>query len=451
MNIGGAKMKPNFYILTLNICGIKNIEQPIQLDFYKKTINKDFNPEKYKIKAIYGENGSGKTAIITSVKLLQNILIDKNYLADNETQNSLVQIINKKTKKGYIECEVYVDIDDDKQILNYYLGFEVKDDDRFYITEERLSIKNGNYSKNSYATVLETKAGTLVKFGDKSMFNFFKDKTQNLLDKQSFLSCMMGIKDIPEKMQKTNEMITIIELMIFAFSLNICIDKSDIHTNYRLHQKLKNIDENNLDVVAAETIRQIKKEVLSASGGEVLVPKIMYDKYEESIARLHLFIQIFKPELLDIEIEKKDHDQFYKCNLKMVYEDYTLDQEFESRGIKKMMDLFYFLDAASMGMITFIDELDSNINDVYLDKIIEYFVYYGKGQLCFTSHNLSPMSVLKGNKNAINFISSINTVHTWTNSGNLSPENAYKNGFIEDSPFNVDASDFLGILGGADE
>ena len=135
----------------------------------------------------------------------------------------------------------------------------------------------------------------------------------------------------------------------------------------------------------------------------------------------------------------------------MVYEDYSLDKEFESRGIKKMMDLFNYLDAASAGGIVFIDELDSNINDVYLDKLIEYFVYYGKGQLCFTSHNLSPMSVLKGNRNAINFISSINTVHTWTKSGNLSPENAYKNGFIEDSPFNVDSSDFRGILGGDDE
>ena len=135
----------------------------------------------------------------------------------------------------------------------------------------------------------------------------------------------------------------------------------------------------------------------------------------------------------------------------MVYEDYTLDKEFESRGIKKLMDLFNFLDAASTGAIVFIDELDSNINDVYLDKLIEYFVYYGRGQLCFTSHNLSPMSVLKGNKNSINFISSINTVHVWANSGNLNPENAYKNGFIEDSPFNVDASDFLGILGELDE
>ena len=137
--------------------------------------------------------------------------------------------------------------------------------------------------------------------------------------------------------------------------------------------------------------------------------------------------------------------------MKMVYEDYTLDKEFESRGIKKLMNLFNFLDAASTGYIVFIDELDSSINDVYLDKLIEYFVYYGKGQLCFTAHNISPMTVLKGNKNSINFISSINTVHVWANSGNSSPENAYKNGFIEDSPFNVDASDFLGILGESDE
>ena len=45
---------------------------------------------KHRIKAIYGENGSGKTAIITSVKLLQNLLMDKSYLADYDTQRSLV-------------------------------------------------------------------------------------------------------------------------------------------------------------------------------------------------------------------------------------------------------------------------------------------------------------------------------------------------------------------------
>lgn len=47
-----------------------------------------------------------------------------------------------------------------------------------------------------------------------------------------------------------------------------------------------------------------------------------------------------------------------------------MDYEFESSGIKKLMNLFYYLDAASDGFIVFIDELDSEINDVYLDKII---------------------------------------------------------------------------------
>lgn len=103
------------------------------------------------------------------------------------------------------------------------------------------------------------------------------------------------------------------------------------------------------------------------------------------------FVQIFKPELCDIVIEKK------------------------------IMELFEYLDMSA------------------------------DGQLCFTAHNLSPMSLLKRNKESINFISSINTVHTGANNGNQTPTRAYGNGCIEDSPFNVDASDFLGILGGDDE
>lgn len=444
-------MSSNIYILKLKICGIKNIETPIELNFYKKTINKDFNPDKYKVKAIYGENGSGKTAIISAVKLLQNLLINKNYLADNDNQNFLIEIVNKKTKKGFVQCEVYVDDGDEKIIFDYYIAFEVRADNRFYITEEKFRSKNGNYSKNKYSVIFETKNGSLTKFGHKKMYQFFKEKTQNLLDKQTFFTCIAAIKDIPNEFQNNPDFIMLFLIFLFSLSLQVSIDEEDNHSDYGLRQRLQNIDEDNIETIGLDIINQVNKKIFGTRGNEILIPKAMYELYEEKISRMCLFIQIFKPELCAIEIEKKDYDQYFRCSLKMVYEEYSLDQEFESRGIKKLMDLFYYLDAASDGCIVFIDELDSNINDVYLDKIIEFFVYYGKGQLCFTSHNLSPMSVLKSNKNAINFISSINTVHTWTACGNLSPENAYKNGFIEDSPFNVDASDFLGILGGADE
>ncbi|MGN0327502.1 MAG: ATP/GTP-binding protein [Lachnospira sp.] len=444
-------MKSLFYILKLRVCGIKNIETPIELNFYKKTINNDFDPEKYRIKAIYGENGSGKTAIIQSVKILQNLLTDKSYLADNDTQRSLVEMVNKKNGNGFIETEFYANFDDEKFIFKYYISFVVRNDDRVYITEEHLEKKNGKYSKNNYSTVFRTKDGGLAEFGNSEMYEFFKNKTQNLLDKQTFSTCLMGRADIPKEYRTTEQFLLQMILLIFAMSLFVSIDAEDNHASYVMRKKINEIDEASVENLGMDFINQLKEKVLTSKGDERLIPKKIYASYEEMIKRLCDFVKIFKPELVDIEIEKKDYDQFYKCNLKMVYEDYTLDREFESRGIKKMMDLFNYLDAASSGGIVFIDELDSNINDVYLDKIIEYFVYYGKGQLCFTSHNLSPMAVLKGNKNAINFISSINTVHAWTNSGHLSPENAYKNGFIEDSPFNVDSSDFLGILGGDDE
>lgn len=440
-----------FYILKLRVCGIKNIEKPIELNFYKKTINNDFNPEKYRIKAIYGENGSGKTAIIQSVKILQNLLVDKNYLADNDTQRSLVEMINKKNGNGFIEVEFYTDLGKDKIILKYYISFVVKDDNRVYITEEHLEQKNGKYSKNNFSTVFQTRDGGLVTFGNPQTYEFYKGKTQNLLDKQTFAICLMDKMELQNEHGSAGEFVLLVFLFVFAMSLYVSIDEEDNHASYVMRKKIYELGESDAENLGMDFINQLKDKVLTARGDERQIPKEVYETYEKKIGRLCDFVKIFKPELTDIEIEKKDYDKYYKCNLKMVYEDYTLDREFESRGIKKLMDLFDYLYAASNGGIVFIDELDSNINDVYLDKLIEYFVYYGKGQLCFTSHNLSPMAVLKGNKNAINFISSINTVHTWTNNGNQSPENAYKNGFIEDSPFNVDPSDFLGILGGDDE
>ena len=183
------------------------------------------------------------------------------------------------------------------------------------------------------------------------------------------------------------------------------------------------------------------------SGGRDIVKNEDYPAYESKIQRLYKFIKLFKNDLIKIDIEKRDNGGAYKCELILDYGKYSVNREFESTGIKKLIRIYDALVNADEGGISFIDEMDSNLNDVYLCKIIEYFTKYGKGQLCFTTHNLDPMSVLKNNRNSIDFLSSDNKVIPWKVTGNAAPDRYYRNGMIEDMPFNVDAIDFIGMFG----
>ena len=98
------------------------------------------------------------------------------------------------------------------------------------------------------------------------------------------------------------------------------------------------------------------------------------------------------------------------------------------------------------GGIVFIDELDSNLHDVYLCALLEYLMNYGQGQLCFTTHNVGPMDILKRNKKSIDFLSIDNKIYPWKTNGNYSPAKLYRNGMIEGSPFNIDDIDFIDVF-----
>ena len=63
--------------------------------------------------------------------------------------------------------------------------------------------------------------------------------------------------------------------------------------------------------------------------------------------------------------------------------------------------------------IVIIDELDSHINDIYLIKLVEYVSEYLDGQLIFTTHNVSPMEVLKSKKYGIDFMTQDGRVVSW--------------------------------------
>ena len=130
----------------------------------------------------------------------------------------------------------------------------------------------------------------------------------------------------------------------------------------------------------------------------------------------------------------------------MVYDAYRINVEYESTGIKKLIRLYTYIKEMVNGGIIFIDEFDSNLHDVYLCALLEYLMEYGDGQLCFTTHNVGPMDVLRKNKKSIDFLSEDHRIYPWITNGNYSPSKLYRSGMIEGSPFNVEAIDFIGVF-----
>ena len=435
-----------FYLLNMGVSGIKGIKKEVQLDFYKKTVDKKFDPEKYRIKAIYGENGSGKSALITAVKIFKDLCLQESYLLETKNQDFLKEMINKSTHEFKFHCEYLEDLKVEKEIYYYEVSLGLNNRGNYEIQHEILKVRNGNYANSSYRTIFETSNGELIKIdADEREKKLAEKKTLNLLSTHSFIqsAAIMCVESNNVKVFGDASLYTMI-FMGLPLHLKIYLDEEDQHELYFFKKQLR---ENSLTGnEVPESLKEITQNEFSGVTDKI-IGKEYFENYEKRINQLTRFLKIFKPALVSIDIDKKENGNAYECELNLNYGDYSINREFESTGIKKLIRLFDCFASADQNGIVFIDEMDSNLNDVYLCKLLEYFKYYGKGQLCFTTHNLSPMSVLRDNKNSIDFLSSDNQLTSWTARGNAAPENCYRNGMIENSPFNVDATDFIGIFG----
>lgn len=444
-------MKDRF-LLNYRVSGIKNLTDEVSLSFYKKTISAPIHTEEYNIKGIYGVNGSGKSAILESVNIMRNLMTDVNYLNNPIVQKNLNEIINKKTSKLSISADFLVKDSQNIYLFRYNINLIKNVMERYIIDEERLLYKKATSRKDELDTLLHIKDGEVIeiyKEEDTDLMEYFIKKTMNLLSNSSSLILYSEVMSNSDEF-KTRRVsflgMCLWALRIVAENIYIYMDQSDNHVNYFLSDIL--LEEKDLDFTTI--INQAKR--LNANKLNIFhtnfdtVEKNAYSKYESIVKRLYNFIKIFKPELLNIDIDRKENGDVYVCSLNMVYDNYSISTEFESTGIKKLIKLFIYLDIMTKGGIVFIDELDSNLHDVYLCALLEYLMDFGRGQLCFTTHNVGPMDILKKHKKSIDFLSVDNKIYSWTSNGNYSPSKLYRTGMIEGSPFNIDSIDFIGIF-----
>lgn len=434
------------YLLNVKLSGIKNIEKEIEIDFYKRSIPKEFSPYGYNVKAIYSENGSGKTAIVTAVDLLKKLLIMDGFLNSIETQRYLDEIINKKTNRFSFACDVLDRWSGRMTIYSYSISISKSSNENYVIEHEKLSFRSrtGSVEKD----IFECINGEIIQLScNEETETIIKAKSANVISSRSFIANAIDFRSSISDPSMKKALFTI---MLFGLSIHTYFDTNDQHDLYFLSKKFKEMQEDSDqtgDLILSILFNVDKFTSVRAKK----ISKDDFEEYSKKIKRLEKFLKLFKPDLESITIDKKINRDYYECSLIMNYEGYSVDREFESTGIKRLINLFDYFDYAAEGEIVFIDEMDANINDIYLCKLVDFLMEYGKGQVCFTTHNTSPMKVLKRNRNSIDFLSNDNKIIPWKTNGNYSPENLYRAGMIQYLPFNVESTDFIGIFGGEDD
>ena len=404
----------NYFLLNLKLNGIKNIEKEIEIDFYKKDL-KNFSPINYNVKGIFGPNGIGKTAILKSIEIIKNIVINNYYLTDSENLNLLHKLINKNTKKMNVEIT--------------FLNFNNKKNDKKYIYYVELEIKHNDIFISKESIKIENKSKELIielgQILNNSLFEnstLIENNSKNLLNKRSILNI---IKDFEkDNLLKDNDKETFVNLFNFFQNLYIKTDRYQY---------------NMLDVINLTDIDDRYDMIIPKKKGILEILKKDFERKTK-------FLKLFKKDLSSISFVKKDDSDYYYLNILFNYNDLEISYSFESQGIKLLFILHSYLDKILNGGIVLIDEIDSSIHDVYLNKIIEFFSEEGKGQLIFTSHNTTLLNTLRKYNNSIDFINENTEIVSWIKNGNSSAFNKYREGYIRGLPFNIVESDFYEIF-----
>ncbi|MBE5891242.1 MAG: ATP-binding protein [Lachnospiraceae bacterium] len=441
------------FLVNYTVQGVKSLEKKVSLSFYKKVIERTPKTQNYNIKAIYGMNGSGKSAIITSIDILRNLLINPGYLNNPIVQKNFEKIINKKTGKVDLSSDFIADMGDELRYYSYSIELKKDAIGKFVIANEVLSTRKATSKSEKMENIYTVENGVLT-IGtdvDEDLSTIVIGKTANLLENSSL--CELFFEKIFLQLKDRSEYVkglfvrSIACLYVFGRRIHVYIDQSDDHREYFLRNSMQTMeDSSKIDEWLNHFVQMDSESLNTISVSRNVVSKDSFSQFEKDVEKLFDFIKIFKSDLQEIKIEKKDDKDCYICNLVMTYLDYNVDAEFESTGVKKLIKLYTYLREMVQGGIVFVDEFDSNLHDVYLCALLEYLMEYGKGQLCFTTHNVGPMDVLKQNKKSIDFLSVDREIHPWVTNGNYSPSKLYRGGMIEGSPFNVDSIDFIGTF-----
>lgn len=384
----------------------KNIQQGI-LDLENK--RKNFRSS---IVGLYGQNGSGKTALIDAIQIL------KHSLCGQSIPDKYADYINVDSEYSLLEFQFKMEIEKEHYDIWYQLCLrKIEDNTSVNMEEDKTDIK---YKVEVFDEVLEyayssssekIRKGVLINtktdevFIPKSKYiEFFGNNKANFTD-------MLVTKRLVQTQSKS---FIFSRQMINAFRRS-CNNERYMNVIEGLvlfgNRKLFIIDTEKSGLISLDTLPlafRYKDGKSETVGNLVLplnkpvpIPEIASDLIKKVIDNLNIVLKELVPGLTIGIIDLgptvfQDGKAGRLIQLLSLKNRQAIPFQYESEGIKKIVSVLQLLIVVynNPSITVAIDELDAGVFEYLLGEFLKLISEKGKGQLIFTSHNLRPLETI---------------------------------------------------------
>lgn len=383
-------------ISKLTIENIKNVEHgEISL-----AVNQNDNAD---IIGIYGQNGSGKTAVVNSLEILQSI-----FCGQSITEVGLEQITKDK-QFAQIVLEFNAYINEKTYEAEYSVVLSRSDDDVSFIDSESLKLGSKDLAI-SKTVIFESKINDeedvflpkthFSNLSKNSKIAFSKLLAQKFRSRDNNMSLLFneGFINTLKELEEDTLYIDLLQLIQRFARIDLFIVKNSgegimsVHSLLPIPFRLESKNENTRNILKGAAPMMLQPGA---------IPKNLYDIMKNIIEQINIVLKRIVPNLQigikDLGRKLDDKGQELILVEYISYKDsYEIPLRRESEGIIKIIAMigalinFY----TNESVVTVVDELDAGIYEYLLGELLQVLYEGGKGQLLFTSHNLRPLEKL---------------------------------------------------------
>lgn len=354
------------------------------------------------VTGIYGQNGSGKTALIWAVGLIKNALSGLPLPKDTG-----FYILQGKSNAN-IKAEFQIQINTVLYCVEYSLKLKKLENNDFCIASEIVEYKTPGVWKTTILNIVTDDDALVL---DKCLYGpEVRLKELSINDKQ--IKQKLMVVQALSKDKKTSFFFNDNAMALFkATSLNtIYYDILDALTFYgRMNLFVLNKNSESsfnmqllpLSMRFQSNNRIAKSDAIPVGLGQNNCDEASFDTIEKIVKQIDVLIGSIIPGL-EIEIKRLNNQLNEKGELQIVFElvsnrnGVITPLRYESEGIKKILCILSSLTAMynDQSIFVAIDEMDAGIFEYLLGEILSVISQTGKGQLLFTSHNMRPLEIL---------------------------------------------------------